>query len=251
MPTRQRLRVIKELSQIATLLGLLGAGVWAVWTFVFQYSVLPARLPAHLSVESKLEVLGSTSSAKLIAVRSTVQVQNDSNLRVCIIGSTFNMRAFRVAPSASRPLPRDVDLIKREDGDFVDLPQTVELSGGEIVNSGRLFSPNGTWLEAGQEQRMEFVTFIPEGYGLVRMRSDLRVSRSRDSDTEQCHSEKLSIEWNVARDGLVTMALDVTDEGRKEVYDYRRHKGMLKSYVPYHIIAFSYAAIDLKNESGG
>jgi hypothetical protein len=250
MSGRRHLQLVKELSQVATLLGLLAGGGWAVWTFIFQHSVLPARLPAHLNVDSKLEVLGRTTGKPgLIAVKASVQVKNGSTMRACVVGSTFNMRAFHISPSFYRSIPQQVSLIKQGNGDFVELPQTVILGAGDIVNSGRLFSPNGAWLEAGQEQMIEFVTFVPDEYGLVRLRSDLRVSKSRDSDTERCYSDKLDIDWEVSGDGLVTMRLSMIEDGRRVAYDYRRHKDHLKSYVPYHIISFSYAALNLEQKS--
>jgi hypothetical protein len=193
-----------------------------------------------------VEVIGRKGSFAI--VKATITVKNTSSLRVCIVGSTFNMQGYSITPLSNPVVPKEraAFIQSGAGGDFVELPQWIEPSSSKIVNSGRLFPPNDWWLDAGDEQSLEFVTYVPDRFDLVSLRSDLRLSKSINEASGRCYSDKILVQWIVDQNGLVDMKLTVKKGRGMEPYDFRKHRDMLgESSAPYHILSSAWVPTSL------
>lgn len=79
----------ETLNSIVQTLAIIIAGVWGVYTFIYQAKIAPNLRPPTLSVTSTLEKAGQKGN--LIALRSTVTRHNVGQTSVRILGFTYNI----------------------------------------------------------------------------------------------------------------------------------------------------------------
>jgi len=79
----------EELSSIVQTIAIMVAGIWGVYTFIYQAKIAPSLAPPTLSVTSTLEKAGQKGN--LIAIHSTVTRTNVGQARVRLLGITYNL----------------------------------------------------------------------------------------------------------------------------------------------------------------
>jgi hypothetical protein len=79
----------EALNNMVQTLAIIMAGIWGVYTFVYQAKIAPSLEPPTISVTSTLEKAGQKGS--LIALRSTVTRHNVGQTGVRILGFTYNI----------------------------------------------------------------------------------------------------------------------------------------------------------------
>lgn len=84
----------EALNNVVQTLAIVGAGIWGVYTFVYQAKIAPSLAPPTLSVTSTLEKAGQKGS--LIAIRSTVTRSNVGQAGVRLLSLTYNVAGIRV-----------------------------------------------------------------------------------------------------------------------------------------------------------
>jgi hypothetical protein len=189
---RRSLRTVKDIFEI---LALIGAGSWSIWLFFYQDRILPKRAPLHISVDSELEVVGR--SAELTAVKAVVTLMNDSSGSARFLGTCFTLTAYEVTANAASVAPQErMALVRSRLGEFIDLPRMVLKSKGDIINSGRLVPSENWYLDRGEKQRVEFITFVPRRYSLASLHCDVHVTKDENW--------LASKNWKLGRDGGVT-----------------------------------------------
>ena len=77
------------LNSIVQTLAILAAGIWGVYTFIYQAKIAPDLAPPTLSVTCTLEKAGQKGN--MIAIRSTVTRTNVGQARVRLLGITYNV----------------------------------------------------------------------------------------------------------------------------------------------------------------
>ena len=75
-------------------LAILGAGAWAIYTFVYEAKIVPGLAPPTVSVTSVLEKAGERGD--LVAIRSTVNRNNVGQTGVRVLGLTYNVVGVRM-----------------------------------------------------------------------------------------------------------------------------------------------------------
>jgi hypothetical protein len=79
----------EALNNIVQTLAIIMAGIWGVYTFVYQAKIAPGLEPPSISVTSTIEKAGQKGS--LIALHSTVTRHNVGQTGVRILGFTYNI----------------------------------------------------------------------------------------------------------------------------------------------------------------
>jgi hypothetical protein len=231
MPERSRIEKTKNVVEI---LALVIAGFWAIWLFAYKDIMLPSRVPTFVTVDGDLNIIGKKDD--LLVVKSVVRIKNGSSVRALIVGSSFNVRAYVVMPKAKPSLPSEkAALIMRPSGDFIDLPQWAEIGVGEIMSSGRLFPANGWWIDAGEEQEIEFVVFVPARYNLLSQRCVVHLAKESSS--------QVRTKWEVASDSSVHAQIFIGTPEESERYDSAKHSDMLGDANPYKSYSAAWLAI--------
>lgn len=221
--------------KVIKIIALVLAGIWAIWGFVYQDRILPSRAPTNLTISTDLEVVGDFDRFK--AVKTTVRAKNTGNVRAYIIGSLFNVRGYRLHIKKEAAAPTENLVLLRDGvGDLIDLPQWVWRDKGRILNSGRLFPAFGAWLDPDEERTADFLTFVPREYELLSVRSEIRHSKTRDS-------EKVRIENIIAPDGFIGFHTTVLDGDKKEAYNFDKHSPILKDANPDRVYSVAYLLI--------
>jgi hypothetical protein len=113
------------------------AGVWAVYTFVYEAKIAPGLAPPSVSVTTALERVGQRDG--VVAIRSTVTRTNVGQAEVRVLGLTYNVVGVRVrfgeaaaAGAMSGNLPGSSTVAQAR---YYDEPE-----GGEVIlRQGVLF----------------------------------------------------------------------------------------------------------------
>src|SRR5918997_2323737 len=100
---------METLNSAVQTLAIVGAGAWAVYTFIYEAKIAPDLAPPSVSVTSALEKVGQRGD--LVAIRSTVTRTNVGQTEVRVLGLTYNVVGvkmhFAEAPAA-RAMPEDL-----------------------------------------------------------------------------------------------------------------------------------------------
>jgi hypothetical protein len=226
MADRSGLEKAKDLFEIVAIAI---AGTWAAFLFYYQVMVVPSRIPVHLGIDSELEVVGRTDG--FVIVKATVNAKNNGDARVNLLAAPFNMKAYHVSGRDKPVIPKEeANLIRASYGDFMDLPRWIERRG-EIVNSGRLFPAEGWWLDAAEEQEVEFLTYVPDIYDFLVLRTELHMAKRGN--------QNLLFEWKIESDGRVGLDRKIIDGKSAEPYSHARHAQLLKDSNPYRMYTLS------------
>lgn len=80
---------METLNSVVQTLAIVGAGAWAVYTFIYEAKIAPSLAPPSVSVTSTLEKVGQRGD--LVAIRSTVTRTNVGQTEVRVLGLTYNV----------------------------------------------------------------------------------------------------------------------------------------------------------------
>jgi hypothetical protein len=94
-----RARVVRDVVQVVALTA---AAVWAVYTFWYQASFLPANEVPNVVLSSTLEIVGERDG--FVALKAHLRAQNPGKARVRIISESINLVGSRFSPVPSAPL---------------------------------------------------------------------------------------------------------------------------------------------------
>ena len=122
---------MEALNSAVQTLAIVLAGVWGVYTFVYEAKIAPGLAPPSVSVTTKLERVGERDG--MVAVRSTVTRTNVGQAEVRILGLTYNVVGVRVrfgeAPSAAGAMPGELP----GSSTVVQTKYYDEPEGGEVI----------------------------------------------------------------------------------------------------------------------
>lgn len=184
---------IERLTGIVQTLAILGAGAWAVYTFVYEAKIKPALAPPTVSVTSALEKAGEQGSR--IAIRTTVTRTNVGQTGVRVLGLAYNViglrarfvdaaggvaaereAAFEASLARSAQVGLALDYDRREEGDGVILRQGVLFSGATRLPS----EPSG--LNPGEAVSRDLVIYADKSrYDSVRLQVNLLYQKETDA----------------------------------------------------------------------
>ncbi|CAO4135529.1 hypothetical protein [Methylorubrum extorquens] len=128
----------ERINTLVQTLAIIGAGVWGVYTFIYEARIKPSLEPPAVSVTTHLEKAGERNDH--VAIRSTVTRKNVGQTGVRILGLVYNVIGVR-AQFGEKPTP-----IAASDGlgkaDRVAAARDYALSepGTVILHQGTLFA---------------------------------------------------------------------------------------------------------------
>ena len=84
---------METVSSAVQTLAIVLAGIWGVYTFVYEAKIAPGLAPPSVSVTSALERVGQRDG--MVAIRSTVTRTNVGQAEVRVLGLTYNVVGVR------------------------------------------------------------------------------------------------------------------------------------------------------------
>jgi hypothetical protein len=128
---------MEALNSAVQTLAIVGAGAWAVYTFIYEAKIAPGLAPPSVSVTSALEKVGQRGD--LVAIRSTVTRTNVGQTGVRVLGLTYNVVGVKMRfaeASAVEPMPKDLT----GSSTIAEARYYDEPGGGEVIlRNGVLF----------------------------------------------------------------------------------------------------------------
>lgn len=85
---------MEALNHLVQILAIVGAGIWGIYTFIYQAKIVPRLAPPTLTVTSTLEKAGQRGD--LIAIRSTVTRNNVGQTAIRLLGLTYDVYGIKV-----------------------------------------------------------------------------------------------------------------------------------------------------------
>jgi hypothetical protein len=121
---------METLNSAVQTLAIVLAGIWGVYTFVYEAKIAPGLAPPSVSVTSTLERVGQRGD--LVAIRSTVTRTNVGQAEVRVLGLTYNVVGVRTrfseAPAAGAMPEQISKSSKIAQARYYDEPE-----GGEVI----------------------------------------------------------------------------------------------------------------------
>ena len=93
-PRSRRSDRLERANALVQTLAILGAGAWAVYTFIYEARIKPALEPPAVSVTTSLVRAGERD--RHVAIRSTVTRRNVGQTGVRVLGLVYNVTGVRV-----------------------------------------------------------------------------------------------------------------------------------------------------------
>jgi len=84
---------MEAVNHLVQILAIVGAGIWGIYTFIYQAKIVPRLAPPTLTVTSTLEKAGQHGD--LIAVRSTVTRSNVGQTAIRVLGLTYDVYGIK------------------------------------------------------------------------------------------------------------------------------------------------------------
>lgn len=136
--TEQRRDRMESLNHLVQMLAIVGAGVWGIYTFIYQAKIVPRLAPPTLTVTSTLEKAGQRGD--LIAIRSTVTRNNVGQTAIRLLGLTYDVYGikarFEKAPNQNPEFDQAIGAVRSIGAArYYAEPPTGEL----ILYHGKLF----------------------------------------------------------------------------------------------------------------
>ncbi len=192
---------METLNSAVQTLAIVGAGAWAVYTFIYEAKIAPGLAPPSVSVTSALEKVGQRGD--LVAIRSTVTRTNVGQTGVRVLGLTYNVVGVKmrfVEAPAANPLPEDLPGSSTvAEARYYDEPE----SGEVILRHGILFegatalpsSPSG--LNPGEAVSRDLVFYAdPTKFDSIRFVVSLSYAKLSE--------RPVPLGFQVGRDGRIS-----------------------------------------------
>jgi hypothetical protein len=192
---------VETLNSAVQTLAIVGAGAWAVYTFIYEAKIAPGLAPPSVSVTSALEKVGQRGD--LVAIRSTVTRTNVGQTGVRVLGLTYNVVGVKmrfVEAPAANPLPEDLPGSSTiAEAKYYDEPE----SGEVILRHGILFegatalpsSPSG--LNPGEAVSRDLVFYAdPTKFDSIRFVVSLSYAKLSE--------RPVPLVFQVGRDGRIS-----------------------------------------------
>jgi hypothetical protein len=192
---------METLNSAVQTLAIVGAGAWAVYTFIYEAKIAPGLAPPSVSVTSTLERVGQKDG--MVAIRSTVTRTNVGQAEVRVLGLTYNVVGVKVrfgeavaASAMPEELPRSSTVAQARHYD--------EPEGGEVIlRHGVLFEgatalpsePSG--LNPGEAVSRDLVFYAdPTRFDSVRFQVELSYAKLSE--------RPVPLVFQVGRDGRIS-----------------------------------------------
>ena len=149
------------------------AGLWALYTFVYQAKIVPSRLPANLVMSASLDEVarkGWQGRDSLVCIRVQASFANHSRVPVHILAAWFRLSGTTAVPRSTKDasdaayvanLKQNIERVSR-------IPRSYDQTPGEVVSDGWFLTP-GWWFEPDEQASESFLFFAPANkYDAIR-----------------------------------------------------------------------------------
>lgn len=192
---------METLNSAVQTLAIVGAGAWAVYTFIYEAKIAPGLAPSSVSVTSTLERVGQRED--LVAVRSTVTRTNVGQTEVRVLGLTYNVLGVRMRfadPPTAGTTPRNLSGL----GSTAEAKYYDEAESGEVLlRHGVLFegataSPSGpSALNPGEAVSRDLIFYAdPTRFDSIRFLVELSYAKMSEPP--------VPLVFEIGRDGRIS-----------------------------------------------
>jgi hypothetical protein len=173
-------------NNIVQTLAIILAGVWGVYTFIYQAKIAPSLEPPTISVSSTLEKAGQKGN--LIALRSTVTRHNVGQTGVRILGFTYNIVGIKTQFAAGTEAQTKLDLDIYQSSTVINAryydghpQQEVILRQGKLFEGATTHPSSPSSLNPGEKISRDLI-FYADNTRFDSIRFQVRIWYSKDSD---------------------------------------------------------------------
>lgn len=201
--TRRRLG-LSGLNSVVQTLAILGAGAWAVYTFIYEAKIKPSLEPAAVSVKTDLVKAGERGER--VAIRSTVTRTNVGQTGVSVLGLTYTVVGLKTRVSTDDRAQREAAFeaalgrsasvgIAR---DYVEEAEVVILRQGVLFSGGTDLASEPSDLNPGETVSRDLILYADRGrFDAVRVTVSLAYAKE---------GEAVRLRFETGREGELALA---------------------------------------------
>lgn len=224
---------------------ILGAAVWAGWTFYFKDIFIPQSAPVNISLDLALKKVGpgtSQSNSSLVAIEMRISATNPSTREVWLLPSIWTVHGIKikhVIPLSNSDISKVVDGFKRE-SQVMRLGQHFAEDSRELVAFGQLFVDET--LRPGEKITRVLLFYVPKDrFDEVRAEAFIPTA---------AHTDELVLKWVFHKEGqfVDTELYKINPDTKKpELLQPQpdKKKGGLSTYPPRYEWQYAGASADL------
>jgi len=208
-------------------IGIVMAGVWGLYTFVYKEIVVPKSAPVNITMDLSLKRMQEQrkgGKGGLTPIEVTVSAKNPSSREVYILPTVWVAYGLKISPIAVTELPEikiDSSAISQS---FID--RYAKTTSRALVALGRLIPD--TSLKPGEVVTRRLVFFVPSGmYDMVDVQAAVPTVAEQG---------KIDLAWSLGKNEMLTSILFKIGSDRKptqmqasEITESFRHEHELQT----------------------
>jgi|APCry1669191860_1035381.scaffolds.fasta_scaffold00755_3 hypothetical protein len=176
-----------EVLNLIQAFAILLAGCWAVYTFIYQQQIQPALEPPALTVDCRLEKVGTQGN--ITAIKATITRKNVGQQGIRILGLAHNLRAVKqnlksatVPDTPIEPLHTDIASFLSNRYIGPPLRDEVVARGASLFHGGTDLEASVSELNAGESLSRDLLFFVDhQEFDSVRIKIQLIYQKMDDA----------------------------------------------------------------------
>jgi len=214
---------------VFSVVGAIIAGLWGMYTFIYQEQVKESEKTLYLVVEGKLTKVAEKND--LIGILVNLEVTNKSDLKVYLLADYYNTFGITVEPQIMsdedyHQFVRD-KLLKNESYSY--LSREMKEKEHNLVFSGKIVdSPDIWWLESEESIALEQIFFVNKKYDYLNMKVVLVYCRYENvlDGRVKLNSENSALEHEI----YFSDSIEEEFAGKKFDWNKEKHKAKQREY---------------------
>jgi hypothetical protein len=188
----------KTLNTWAQTVGIVVAGIWGIYTFVFKEIVVPRSSPVNISIDLNLRKITEQRTADkraLTPIEIMVTAKNPSTRQISVLPTGWAAYGVVISREDLQDFPTG-EVISSKSGQLF-LDKYAKSSVRELVDFGRLFPD--TSLKPGEVVTRRLVFFVPSNkFDIVDVQTVVPTTTK---------PEKTDLAWNLTKEQTFTQML--------------------------------------------
>jgi len=222
-------RVAHHSITVFPVVGAIIAGLWGVYTFIYQEQVKESEKTMHLVVEGKLKKVAEKND--LIGILVNIEVTNKSDLKVYVLADYYNIFGVTVESQimSDEDYHEDVRDKLENNLSYFYLSREMKVKEHNLVFSGKILdSPHIWWLESEETITLEQIFFVNKKYDYLNMKVVLSYCGSENvlDGRVNLNSKNSALEHEI----YFSDSIEEEFAGKKFDWNKEKHKAKQREY---------------------
>lgn len=179
-------------------IGIIAAGIWAAYTFVYLQYLLPKSTPINVTLNLQLKKIGTGSGKRpLVPIEMKITAINPSPRTVYLLASAWVVSGYKLISPQDRKSPLKDVAQHLNSGDEEYVERHSSFGSPSVVTVGSLFGDDS--LQPGETVSRTVIFYVPPGkYDKLDAEVDIpNISAEDVAKVEWTYDENSGLEYSV------------------------------------------------------